>query len=42
MAAVAATRCEGPVTVLGADCVEKSYPGFFDDYRALGGSVAII
>lgn len=39
MAAVAATRCSGPVTILGADCVAKSYPRFFDDYAALGGTV---
>ena len=39
MAAVAATRCAGPVTILGAECVEKSYPAFFDDYRSLGGIV---
>ena len=36
-AAVCATRAKGPVTVLGAQCVEKSYPAFWRDYRALGG-----
>lgn len=39
MAAVAATRATGPVTILGAQCVAKSYPRFFDDYTALGGRV---
>ena len=39
MAAVAATRCEGPVTVLGAECVNKSYPAFWDDYENLGGTI---
>ena len=39
MAAIAATRATGPVTILGAECTEKSYPSFFDDYRALGGVV---
>ena len=39
MAAIAATRAAGPVTILGAQCVEKSYPTFFEDYRALGGIV---
>ena len=39
MAAIAATRCEAPVTVMGAGCVAKSYPGFWDDYRALGGEI---
>ncbi len=38
-AAVAATVCSEPVTVLGADCVEKSYPSFWTDYRKLGGIV---
>ena len=36
-AAIAATRCAGPVTVLGAECVAKSYPRFWEDYRMLGG-----
>jgi len=37
MAAVAATRAAAPVTILGAQCVEKSYPDFWDDYESLGG-----
>ena len=41
MAAIAATRCEGPVEIVGAECVAKSYPQFFDDYHALGGSVVL-
>ncbi len=36
-AAIAATVCTEPVTILGAECVEKSYPRFFEDYAALGG-----
>lgn len=36
-AAIAATRADGPVTILGADCVSKSYPAFFEDYQSLGG-----
>ncbi|MBR3630253.1 MAG: 3-phosphoshikimate 1-carboxyvinyltransferase, partial [Oscillospiraceae bacterium] len=36
-AAIAATRAAGEVTILGADCVRKSYPDFFRDYRNLGG-----
>ena len=39
MAAIAATRCRAPVTLLGAECVAKSYPGFWDDYKMLGGQV---
>ena len=37
MAAIAATRCREPVTLLGAECVAKSYPHFWEDYRMLGG-----
>ena len=42
MAAVAATVCERPIILTGAECVAKSYPGFWEDYRALGGIVAEI
>ena len=37
-AAIAATTASGPVTILGAECVSKSYPHFWDDYRELGGN----
>ena len=37
MAAIAAIRCHGPVTITGAECVKKSYPDFWEDYRSLGG-----
>lgn len=36
-AAIAATVCKEPVTILGADAVCKSYPHFWQDYTALGG-----
>ncbi len=36
MAACAAPLCENPVTILRAETVNKSYPGFFDDLQALG------
>ena len=39
MAAIAAIRCEKPVTIIGAECVKKSYPRFWEDYEALGGLV---
>ncbi|OUO65266.1 3-phosphoshikimate 1-carboxyvinyltransferase [Collinsella sp. An268] len=38
-AAVAAIRAQGPVAIEGAEAVAKSYPAFFEHYRALGGSV---
>lgn len=37
MAAIAATRCEKPIVLDGAECVNKSYPSFWHDYRLLGG-----
>lgn len=37
-AAIAATCCEEPVTILGAECVEKSYPAFYQVYQDLGGN----
>ena len=37
MAAVAAIGCRVPVTITGAQCVDKSYPNFWEDYEALGG-----
>lgn len=37
-AAIAATVCASPVTILGAECVEKSYPKFFEEYSRLGGN----
>jgi len=40
MAAIAATRCREPVTLTGAECVEKSYPNFWEDYGDLGGQIA--
>ena len=36
-AAIAATRADAPVTILGADAVRKSYPSFWEDYKQLGG-----
>ena len=39
MAAVLATRADGPVTLVGAECVRKSYPDFWEEYRRLGGEI---
>ncbi len=35
--AVASLICREPVTVLGAECCAKSYPGFFEDFAKIGG-----
>lgn len=39
MAAAAATKCKAPITITNAQCVRKSYPGFWEDYIALGGRI---
>ena len=39
MLAVAATCAAEPVVVQGAECVQKSYPNFWEDYEALGGVI---
>ena len=36
-AAIAATVCTEPVTILNAHAVDKSYPHFWEDYRRTGG-----
>ena len=41
-AAIAATVCTEPVTILGAECVEKSYPRFWEEYAHLGGKLTIM
>lgn len=37
-AAIAATVAEGPVIIQGAECVAKSYPAFWQEFKALGGN----
>ena len=36
--AIAATVCSENVTILGAECVKKSYPVFWEEYTRLGGN----
>ena len=36
-AAIAATIASGPVRILNAQCVNKSYPAFWQEYENLGG-----
>lgn len=38
--AVAAMKCDGPVTIEGSEAVRKSYPHFFEDFTALGGKIS--
>ena len=37
-AAIASTVCKENVTILGARCVEKSYPRFWEEFIRLGGN----
>ena len=39
LAAIASTVCEDAVVIDDRDCVNKSYPSFWDDFTALGGEV---
>ncbi len=41
-AAVAAALCREPVVLHGAQAVEKSYPGFWRDFEALGGKTDVL
>ena len=41
-AAIAATKASGPVTILGAEAVSKSYPSFFDEFKRLGGTFDVL
>ena len=36
-AAIAATVCDGSVTLRGMECVNKSYPAFWSEFERLGG-----
>ncbi|HEX3026696.1 MAG TPA: 3-phosphoshikimate 1-carboxyvinyltransferase [Clostridia bacterium] len=41
-AAVASVKCSNPVIIIGSDCVNKSYPDFFEQYNRLGGNANVI
>lgn len=40
--AVASIRSAAPIIIRGAECVSKSYPRFFEDFRMLGGVADVI
>ena len=40
LAAVASVVCENPVTITGAQAINKSYPSFWQELRELGKTVA--
>lgn len=35
--AIASTRCKSPIILKDFECVSKSYPNFFEDFKMLGG-----
>lgn len=37
--AIGATCAEGEVIIEDSECVKKSYPGFWKDYKSLGGNI---
>ena len=37
--AIAAQKCAEPIIFTGAECVAKSYPTFWEDYKSVGGLV---
>ena len=37
---MAALIADGDVEISGEDSINKSYPGFFEDYKALGGKIS--
>ena len=39
---IAALGAQNPITLTGAQCVEKSYPNFYEDYKALGGKCHVV
>mgnify|MGYP002233472435 FL=1 len=42
LCACAAPFCTGPVVLRNAGCTAKSYPGFWADYRRLGGQFEVL
>lgn len=42
MLAIATTRCNQSVIIDNMECVEKSYPSFWEDYQSLGGIIDVI
>ncbi|MEG0377997.1 MAG: 3-phosphoshikimate 1-carboxyvinyltransferase, partial [Eubacterium sp.] len=38
-AAIASFACTAPVTITGAESVQKSYPDFWEDFKKMGGLI---
>lgn len=39
MLAIIGTVCEKPITITDAECISKSYPNFWEDFKSLGGKI---
>lgn len=39
---VAALAAKGPSTILGSECVAKSYPDFVADFKKMGGQIEVV
>lgn len=37
--AIASIKCKDKLIIKGAECVQKSYPNFFEDFKLLGGKI---
>ena len=37
--AIASTRCNNPIIIKDYECISKSYPQFFEDFKKLGGKI---
>ena len=42
MLAIASTVCKEPMVIDNKECVKKSYPSFWEDYKSLGGIIDVI
>ncbi len=40
--AIAGTRCKRPIILTNPECVTKSYPNFWEDYKKVGGKVEVV
>lgn len=41
-AAIAGTFADGPIKIMNAECVKKSYEGFFEDFYKVGGEFYVL
>jgi 3-phosphoshikimate 1-carboxyvinyltransferase len=40
--AIVSQRCTSPLIITEAECVAKSYPTFFEDFRSIGGEYDVV